>query len=96
MRTIIIAAAALAVGTTGLAAVQGPAAAGVPWQVTVKAGSTVLATYSNLNKASGYTLRSLSLGTAHAGHTVTVKFLGVEDSSLQTSFVIDDTALNVS
>jgi hypothetical protein len=40
MRKIIIAAAALAVGTTGLAAVQGPAAAGVPWQVTVKAKST--------------------------------------------------------
>jgi hypothetical protein len=40
MRTIVIAAAALAVGTTGLAAVQGPAAAGVPWQVTVRASST--------------------------------------------------------
>jgi hypothetical protein len=40
MRKLIIAAAALAVGTTGLAAVQGPAAAGVPWQVTVKAKST--------------------------------------------------------
>jgi len=28
--------------------------------------------------------------------TATLKFTGVEDSSLQTSFVIDDTALNVS
>jgi kumamolisin len=27
---------------------------------------------------------------------VTVSFSGVEDSSLQTSFVVDDTALNVS
>lgn len=31
-----------------------------------------------------------------AGQTVTFKFTGVEDSSLQTSFVIDDTALTLS
>jgi len=30
---------------------------------------------------------------AFAGQTVTVRFTGTEDSSLQTSFVIDDTAL---
>jgi hypothetical protein len=29
-----------------------------------------------------------------AGSTVTVKFTGTEDSSLQTSFVVDDTAVN--
>ncbi|MEU4088428.1 hydrolase [Streptomyces aureus] len=55
-----------------------------------------LATYSNLNAASGYAQRSFSLGSAYAGQTVTVKFTGVEGSTLQTSFVIDDTALNVS
>ena len=54
-----------------------------------------LATYSNLNKASGYTQRSFSLAS-YAGQTVTLKFTGVEDFSLQTSFVIDDTAVNVS
>jgi hypothetical protein len=40
MRTLAIAAAALALGTTGLAAVQGPATAGVPWQITVKTADT--------------------------------------------------------
>ncbi|MFE4825353.1 hydrolase [Streptomyces sp. NPDC056672] len=54
-----------------------------------------LATYSNLNAASGYTRRSFDL-SAYAGQTVTVKFTGVEGTKLQTSFVIDDTALNVS
>jgi hypothetical protein len=31
-----------------------------------------------------------------AGQTVTLKFSGTEDSSLQTSFVLDDTALTLS
>ena len=56
---------------------------------------TTLATYSNLNKASGYTQRSFSLAS-YAGQTVTLRFLGTEDYSLQTSFVVDDTAVNVS
>ncbi|WP_327370060.1 hydrolase [Streptomyces sp. NBC_01217] len=54
-----------------------------------------LATYSNLNAASGYALRSFNLG-GYAGQTVTVKFTGTEGSKLQTSFVIDDTAVGVS
>jgi subtilisin family serine protease len=53
-----------------------------------------LATYSNLN-ASGFTLRSFNL-LAYRGQTIRIYFNGTEDSSLQTSFVIDDTALNVS
>ncbi|MFF3453913.1 hydrolase [Streptomyces sp. NPDC002730] len=56
---------------------------------------STLATYSNLNAASGYAQRSFNLG-AYAGQTVTLKFTGTEGSQLQTSFVIDDTALNVS
>ena len=58
-------------------------------------GATTLATYSNLNKATGYTLKSFNVA-AFAGQTVTLQFTGTEDSSLQTSFVIDDTALTVS
>lgn len=54
-----------------------------------------LATYSNLNKATGYSQKSFSLA-AYAGQTVNLKFTGTEDSSLQTSFVVDDTALTVS
>ncbi|QFZ78189.1 hydrolase [Streptomyces fagopyri] len=66
-------------------------------QVLNSAGTVLstLATYSNLNAASGYTLRSFNL-SAYAGQTVTVKFTGTEGSTLQTSFVLDDTALNVS
>ena len=66
-------------------------------KVQVVAGGTTstLATYSNLNANSSYTQRSFNL-TSYKGQTVTVKFTGVEDSSLQTSFVIDDTALSIS
>ena len=64
-------------------------------KLTVSLGSTTLATYSNLNKASGYVQHSFNV-SGFAGQTVTLTFKGVEDSSLQTSFVIDDTALNVS
>ncbi|MDQ2837199.1 MAG: putative Ig domain-containing protein [Actinomycetota bacterium] len=61
-------------------------------KLTVKAGSTTLATYSNLNKNTGYALKSF---TVPAG-TTSVSFTGVEDSSLQTSFVVDDTAFTAS
>jgi len=64
-------------------------------KLTVTAGSTTLATYSNLNAASGYVLKSFDVSSL-AGTTATIKFTGVEGSTLQTSFVIDDTALNVS
>ncbi len=64
-------------------------------KLTVKAGSTTLATYSNLNKASGYQLRTVDM-SAFAGQTVTLTFTGTEDSSLQTSFCLDDTALTLS
>ncbi|MEU8715998.1 hydrolase [Streptomyces sp. NPDC048663] len=64
-------------------------------KLTVTAGSTTLATYSNLNAASGYVLKSFDVSSL-AGTTATVKFTGVEGSTLQTSFVLDDTALNVS
>ncbi len=55
---------------------------------------STLATYSNLNAASGYTRRGFSLAN-YAGQTVTIKFTGTEGSTLQTSFVLDDTALDV-
>jgi len=53
-----------------------------------------LATYSNLNKNTGYAQKSFSLN-AYIGQTVQVYLVGVEDGSLQTSFVVDDFALNV-
>ncbi|WP_433269908.1 M28 family peptidase [Micromonospora vinacea] len=64
-------------------------------RLTVQAGSTTLATYSNLNAATGYVQRSLNVA-AFAGQTVTLRFTGTEDSSLQTTFVIDDVTLQAS
>ncbi|WP_435855101.1 M4 family metallopeptidase [Streptomyces murinus] len=64
-------------------------------KLTVTAGSTTLASYSNLNKASGYVLKTFDLSSL-AGQTVTLKFNGVEDVSLQTSFVVDDASLTTS
>ena len=65
-------------------------------QVYNSAGSLLatLATYSNLNKASGYSQKTYNLG-AYIGQTISIKFTGSEDSSLQTSFVLDDVTLNV-
>ena len=62
---------------------------------TVKIGSTTLATYSNVNAASGYVNRTFDV-SSFAGQTVTLSFSGTEDSSLQTSFVLDDVAVNAS
>ncbi|MFC4071693.1 M28 family peptidase [Actinoplanes subglobosus] len=62
-------------------------------KLTVKVGTATLQTFSNLN-ASAYTLRSYNLA-AYAGQTVTLTFTGTEDSSLKTTFTIDDTALTV-
>ncbi|MEU4556006.1 M28 family metallopeptidase [Micromonospora violae] len=64
-------------------------------RLTVQLGSTTLATYSNLNAASGYVQRSFNVA-GFAGQTVTLRFTGTEDSSLQTSFVIDDVTLQAS
>jgi len=52
---------------------------------------TTLATYSNLNKTTGYVQKTFDL-TSFKGQTIRIYFLGIEDSSLQTSFVIDDTS----
>ncbi|WP_427889393.1 M4 family metallopeptidase [Kribbella sp. GL6] len=66
-------------------------------KVQVVDGSTTstLATYSNLNKNTSYVQKTLNL-SAYKGKTVTIKFVGQEDSSAQTSFVVDDTSLTVS
>ena len=54
-----------------------------------------LATYSNLHKSQGYVLRTFDL-LAYRGRTIRVYFHGREDSTLFTSFAIDETALKVS
>src|SRR5882724_8320397 len=55
---------------------------------------TTLATYSNLNAGAGYAQVSFDL-SAYKGQTIQLYLLGTEDSSLATSFVVDDFVLNV-
>ena len=61
-------------------------------QVVDGSAATTLATYSNLDRNSSYVQKTLNV-LAYKGKTVSVRFLGQEDSSLQTSFVVDDVAL---
>jgi hypothetical protein len=65
-------------------------------QILNSAGTVLgtLATFSNLNAATGYVQHSYNLA-AYAGQKVTLLFTGSEDYELQTSFVIDDTAINI-
>jgi hypothetical protein len=55
---------------------------------------STLATFSNLNKATGFSQKSFNV-ISFKGQTVQIFLVGVEDSSLQTSFVVDDFTLNV-
>jgi hypothetical protein len=50
---------------------------------------STLKTYSNLNKGSGYVQDSVSL-SGYAGQTVRLQFLATSDSSLPTTFRLDD------
>jgi len=65
--------------------------------VALYSGSTLvrtIATYSNLNKNTGYTVHTNALTSSDLAHTsLTLKFTGTEDTSLQTSFVLDDVTL---
>ena len=61
-------------------------------QATTGGVTTTKATYSNVNASSGYVLKTIDM-TPYAGKSVTLKFTGTEDSSLATSFLIDDTSL---
>ena len=65
-------------------------------QVRTSSGTVLatLATYSNLNAASGFTQKTFDL-TAYKGQTIQVYLVGTENASNQTSFVVDDFALNV-
>jgi aminopeptidase S len=47
-----------------------------------------------LNHATGYQQQTFNLAS-FVGQTIQVFFVGKEDSSLQTSFVLDDVSLKV-
>jgi serine protease len=63
-------------------------------KLTLTANGTSKQTFSNLNTGA-YAVRTVDL-SSYAGQTVTIKWTGTEDSSLATSFFIDDTALTLS
>jgi kumamolisin len=65
-------------------------------QVRNSKGAVVatLATYSNLNAAAGYSLKTFDL-SAYKGQTILIALIGAQTRSLPTSFVVDDFALNV-
>jgi hypothetical protein len=62
---------------------------------TVAVGGSTVASFSNLDAASGYVQHSVDL-SAYAGQSVTITFTGSEDYTKQTTFVLDDTALTAS
>jgi hypothetical protein len=64
-------------------------------QVVTPSGTHTLATHSNLNAALGYQHHTFDL-MPYLGQVVTLQFVGTEDASLQTSFVVDDVTLEVS
>jgi hypothetical protein len=51
-----------------------------------------LATYSNLDKGASFVQKNFDL-TAYKGQTVRIYFEGIEGSTVQTSFIIDDVSL---
>ncbi len=64
-------------------------------QVITSTGKIItLATFSNKDAASGYQEHTISLN-AYKGQTLQINFSGVEDSTKQTSFVIDDVSVKV-
>jgi uncharacterized membrane protein len=65
-------------------------------QIRNSSGSVLqtLATFSNLNHAAGYQQQTFNVNSL-IGQTIQVFFVGKEDSTLQTSFVLDDVSLKV-
>ncbi len=61
-------------------------------RVTASGTTSTVATFSNVDAGNGYLHRTVDL-SGYAGKAVTLNFLGTEDSSLATSFLIDDTSL---
>ena len=61
-------------------------------KLVVQAGTDTLASYSNLDKNTGYVQRTVDV-SRYLGQTVTLKITGTEDSSLATNFLLDDFSL---
>ena len=64
-------------------------------RLVMKDGSTTLLAFSNLNHNVGYSPKTIAL-SGFAGIPFTLSFTATEDSSLQTSFVLDDVTITLS
>ncbi|WP_436500143.1 hypothetical protein [Actinokineospora sp. HUAS TT18] len=64
-------------------------------QIVDGSTTTTLATWSNANAGSSYVSRTANL-SQWSGRTVTLKFVSVEDGSLQTDFLLDTLAVTAS
>ena len=53
-----------------------------------------LGTFSNLNKSTNYVKKQFNV-IAFKGKTVRVKFIGMENGTLKTTFLVDDVALSI-
>ncbi|MDZ5622902.1 S8 family peptidase [Nocardioides sp. HM23] len=62
-------------------------------RVVANGTTTTVKTFSNLNESTGYVQRSIPLG-AFKGKTIELRFVGVEDSSRATSFLIDNVSIS--
>jgi hypothetical protein len=72
-----------------------PAELGARDSMHIYVGSTTLQTFSNLDAAAGYQMRTVNL-SAYAGQTISLSFTGIENSSNRTSFVVDDAEVTLS
>ncbi len=62
-------------------------------QLKNSAGTVVATqTFSNLNASTSYAQKSFTV-SSYRGQAVTIAFTGTEDSSLQTSFLVDDASV---
>jgi len=64
-------------------------------RLLMKDGSTTLLAFSNLDHNVGYSPKTADL-SGFAGRSFTLSFTATEDSSLQTSFVLDEVTITLS
>ena len=62
---------------------------------TVKVAGTTIATFTNLNAATGYQEHSYSIPSADSGKAITILFIGAETNSVNTSYVVGQVELNL-
>ena len=62
-------------------------------RVVADGTATTVMSLSNANASAGYVRRTISLAP-FAGKTIELRFTGVEDFALATSFYIDDVSIS--